>query len=201
MIHRDIKPENILLGIDGDAKLADFGWSNYALTARETLAGTLEYLAPEMLNQEGHDTTLDVWCLGILLYELLVGKAPFRAKTVTELKHMIDRMDISFPNHFSPQAKQLVKSILKVNPAERLPIVDIVNHPWVTRLPELRPTVRLTVTREILPQVTEDSIQEFHDSECHVISSADQASKQLSSERVIRARLRTQIRIAENKLD
>lgn len=76
IIHRDIKPENILY-LKGRLKLADFGWSNLKDTVRTTFCGTAEYLAPEMLLEKGHNEKLDVWTLGILLFELLNGKPPF----------------------------------------------------------------------------------------------------------------------------
>jgi serine/threonine protein kinase len=81
IIHRDIKPENILLDGDGAVKLADFGWSNFIspnqAQARTTYCGTPEYLAPEMIKQAGHDKSLDIWNLGVLLFELLTGSPPF----------------------------------------------------------------------------------------------------------------------------
>jgi serine/threonine protein kinase len=80
IIHRDIKPENILLDKEGHVRLADFGWSQFFSEAdgkRKTFAGTLYYLAPEMILKSGHDETLDYWCLGALIYELLSGIAPF----------------------------------------------------------------------------------------------------------------------------
>jgi len=78
IIHRDIKPENILLDKKGNVKLADFGWSNFAGDKpRKTYCGTVDYLAPEMIDKSGHDEKLDIWCLGVLVYELLTGKTPF----------------------------------------------------------------------------------------------------------------------------
>jgi serine/threonine protein kinase len=85
IIHRDIKPENILLDSEGTAKLSDFGWSNFNNDERDTYCGTLEYLAPEMIARTGHGIELDLWNLGILLFELLAGRPPFESKSQTEL--------------------------------------------------------------------------------------------------------------------
>ncbi|CAF4581581.1 unnamed protein product, partial [Rotaria socialis] len=72
IIHRDIKPENILIGVYGILKLADFGWSaeRTETNKRTTLCGTLDYLAPEMLNGSGYDEKIDLWCLGVFTYEM-----------------------------------------------------------------------------------------------------------------------------------
>ena len=87
IIHRDIKPENILLDAEDAVKLADFGWSNFFNENRErmTYCGTPEYLAPEMIRQSGHDKSLDIWNLGVLLFELLTGNPPFVGKDQKEL--------------------------------------------------------------------------------------------------------------------
>ena len=85
IIHRDIKPENIFLDNDGVGKLGDFGWSSTSEEVRSTYCGTLEYLAPEMIDRIGHDIRLDLWNLGILLFELLSGRAPFQSKNQNEL--------------------------------------------------------------------------------------------------------------------
>lgn len=76
IIHRDIKAENILFFGD-TLKLADFGWSSLKDKVRTTFCGTPDYLAPEMILERGHNEKLDLWTVGILMYELLVGKAPF----------------------------------------------------------------------------------------------------------------------------
>ncbi len=78
VIHRDIKPENLLLGIKGDLKIGDFGWSVHAPgNRRQTLCGTLDYLPPEMVNGEQHDKAVDLWALGVLCFEFLEGVPPF----------------------------------------------------------------------------------------------------------------------------
>jgi aurora kinase len=83
VIHRDIKPENLLLGLHGEVKIADFGWSVHAPNSRRrTLCGTIDYLPPEMVEGQDHDHAVDLWSLGVLTYEFLVGRPPFEAKDV-----------------------------------------------------------------------------------------------------------------------
>ncbi|CAM9838602.1 unnamed protein product [Ectocarpus fasciculatus] len=76
--HRDIKPENILVGEDGSLKLADFGWAALVPAQgrrqRLTMCGTPEYLCPEMIAGSGHSTQVDLWALGVMMYEFLVGR-------------------------------------------------------------------------------------------------------------------------------
>jgi len=82
--HRDIKPENLLLGADGRVKLSDFGWAIHApppTDRRSTLCGTPEYVAPEMLLEKDYGAAVDRWSLGVLAYELVVGKTPFFCST------------------------------------------------------------------------------------------------------------------------
>ena len=78
VIHRDIKPENLLLGINGELKIGDFGWSVHAPSNRRTtLCGTLDYLPPEMVEGREHNEKVDYWALGVLTYEFIVGSPPF----------------------------------------------------------------------------------------------------------------------------
>ncbi|XP_068034089.1 LOW QUALITY PROTEIN: aurora kinase B-like, partial [Anomalospiza imberbis] len=85
VIHRDIKPENLLLGLKGELKIADFGWSVHAPSLRRrTLCGTLDYLPPEMVEGGSHDEKVDLWCLGVLCYELLAGHPPFESPSAAD---------------------------------------------------------------------------------------------------------------------
>lgn len=74
--HRDIKPENIVMS-HGVCKLCDFGWATICDDRRKTYCGTFDYASPQILEGVEYDEKVDLWCLGILTYELLVGKAPF----------------------------------------------------------------------------------------------------------------------------
>lgn len=101
----------------------DFGWSNFAGDKpRKTYCGTVDYLAPEMIDKSGHDEKLDIWCLGVLVYELLTGKTPFVTENAKgpDKKKIIEQnilsMNISFPNDFPILAKGFVLGMIKRDP-------------------------------------------------------------------------------------
>lgn len=80
IIHRDLKPENILIDSSGHAKLSDFGWSSKLSNnddRRRTFCGTADYISPEMVDGKDYDHTIDIWCCGVMLYEMLNGLPPF----------------------------------------------------------------------------------------------------------------------------
>jgi serine/threonine protein kinase len=82
VIHRDIKPENLLLGLYGELKISDFGWSVHAPgDRRKTMCGTMDYLPPEMINHGTHGKAVDLWALGVLTYEFCQGDPPFEERT------------------------------------------------------------------------------------------------------------------------
>ncbi|KAJ5143112.1 uncharacterized protein N7515_001899 [Penicillium bovifimosum] len=137
VMHRDIKPENILVGIHGEIKISDFGWSVHAPNnRRQTMCGTLDYLPPEMLksgSQENYySEKVDLWSLGVLTYEFLVGEAPFE-DTPAMTQRRITRADMSIPSFVSPEAKDLIKRLLVLDPAKRIPLDEIQRHPWIVK--------------------------------------------------------------------
>lgn len=77
IVYRDLKPENIMIQADGYLKLIDFGFAKVIKKRTYTICGTPEYIAPEILLNEGHGKAVDWWTLGILLYEMLAGYPPF----------------------------------------------------------------------------------------------------------------------------
>jgi len=141
IIHRDIKPENLLLNEGGRVLLADYGWSNFNTEGdvRKTFCGTPEYIAPEMLLKKGHDTRVDIWSIGILMFELLAGYSPFVAKTNQELYQNIRRLKIQWPKDMPPLAKNLISKILKLNPLDRPSFDEILNHQWFKQTKMIKP--------------------------------------------------------------
>ena len=77
IVYRDLKPENIMIQSDGYLKLIDFGFAKVIKKRTYTICGTPEYIAPEILLNEGHGKAVDWWTLGILLYGMLAGYPPF----------------------------------------------------------------------------------------------------------------------------
>ena len=116
----------------GDIKIADFGWSVHAPTSRRTtLCGTLDYLPPEMVEAREHDNTADVWSLGVLTYEFLVGSPPFEAEGYRATYRRISNVDLRFPSSVSSGARDLISRLLVKEQAARMKLADVPKHPWI----------------------------------------------------------------------
>jgi serine/threonine protein kinase len=136
VIHRDIKPENLLLGMNDQIKIGDFGWSVHTKSGRrKTMCGTLDYLPPEMVKREMHDFRVDVWCLGVLMYEFLFGSAPFFADDDQGTYKRIVKVDLKFPTTppVSAEAKDLIRKLLVLDPSKRLPLPAVQDHPFIRK--------------------------------------------------------------------
>ena len=153
IIHRDIKPENLLLNNGGRVLLADFGWSNFSDgDIRKTFCGTPEYIAPEMLLKKGHDTRVDIWSIGVLMFELLAGYSPFVAKSNQDLYQNIRRLKIQWPKDMPPLAKNLIGKILKLNPLDRPSLQEILDHQWFKQTKMIKPLLenKLITLKDLL---------------------------------------------------
>ena len=135
IIHRDIKPENVLLGDNLVAKLTDFGWSNYTRDdeKRTTVCGTPIYLAPEIMEEKEHDEAVDLWCIGVLLFELVTATPPFLGNDLDTLKENVLKLKINWPKDINVDAKNLIMKILKLDPKQRLPLEEMIKHPFITK--------------------------------------------------------------------
>lgn len=133
MIHRDIKPENILLDENLSPKLCDFGWSVELKKneKRQTFCGTYEYMAPEIFESENYFSAVDVWSLGILLYELFHQRSPFVGNSIFSIYKNIIKENILFDVGFGLEAQDLVKRILILNPLERPTVKEILEHAFI----------------------------------------------------------------------
>ena len=161
-VHRDIKPENILIqinneenninnnninninsvtGINETCKLCDFGWCRNLEEneTRETFCGTYEYMAPEIVREEKYNKEIDVWALGVLLYEMLHGYSPFRAKykkyenEYFEIFSNIDNLDYTIDKKMSKECENMIKILLESDQNKRIGCKDVFIQDWVKK--------------------------------------------------------------------
>lgn len=165
IIHRDIKPSNLLLGDNGHIKIADFGVCN-EFDGKDAFltntAGTPAFMAPEALSTSRHKYSgkaADIWAMGITLYAFVYGKLPFHDDNIVVLYDKIRNSPLSFPPipFVSDDLKDLISLMLEKNPAHRITLPDIKEHPWVTAGNQyLLPTEEENC---ILIEVTDEEVQ------------------------------------------
>ncbi|XP_075462651.1 ribosomal protein S6 kinase 2 beta-like [Ascaphus truei] len=123
IIYRDLKPENILLDEEGHIKLTDFGLSKEAIDHEKkaySFCGTVEYMAPEVVNRQGHTHSADWWSYGVLMFEMLTGSLPFHGKDRKETMTLILKAKLGMPQFLSSEAQGLLRALFKRNPTNRL---------------------------------------------------------------------------------
>ncbi|GIL72516.1 hypothetical protein Vretimale_4302 [Volvox reticuliferus] len=139
VVHGDLKPENVLMAASGEVKLSDFGCSKVFATGNEYLErcnGTPAFLAPEMMkpNTRYRGRPTDVYALGACLYTLLFGRIPFSAPNLYKLFQVVQNEPVRYPPDvpISEELKDLLKGMLTKNPRERITMLELMKHDWVT---------------------------------------------------------------------
>lgn len=142
IVHRDLKPDNVLISKTGTIKLTDFGLSYMGVLDRSnetnvaksvSFVGTPDYIAPEILMNKNHDSAVDYWSLGVMIYEMLFGEPPFHGKTESETFTNILRRKLIFSKgvELSPEVIDFMQKLLIVDPSKRMNYNDVRNHPWM----------------------------------------------------------------------
>ena len=139
IIHRDIKLDNILLNNEGELKICDFGVAKI-IDPNEIIkeqCGTPAYIAPEILSDQGYSGFgVDVWSAGVALYAMLYGTIPFKSQNMKELNKLIIKGQLNLKDDITYEARDLLKSMLEINPRKRITIQDIFKHPWMSDVPK-----------------------------------------------------------------
>ena len=134
VIHRDMKPQNILVGGDRTVKLCDFGFARAMSSATLVLTsikGTPLYMAPELVQEQPYTHAVDLWSLGVILYELAVGTPPFFTNSIYSLIQLIVRDPVAYPDTMSDTFKSFLAGLLTKKPSDRLGWPDLLTHPFI----------------------------------------------------------------------
>ncbi|XP_030375215.1 serine/threonine-protein kinase PLK4 isoform X2 [Scaptodrosophila lebanonensis] len=136
IMHRDISLSNLLICKDMRVKIADFGLATQLKRPDEkhmTMCGTPNYISPEVVSRSSHGLPADVWSVGCMLYTLLTGRPPFDTDAIHSTLTKVVMSDYKMPNHISPEACDLINSLLKKNPLERILLEQVLKHPFILK--------------------------------------------------------------------
>ena len=134
IIHRDLKPQNILVSDDNLLKICDFGFARHFNTDMMfgTICGSPLYMAPEIMSKNKYGNKVDLWSLGVIIFEMLYGTVPFKGKNIIELIKNIETNTVVFPQNFnvSEECKLILQNLLKKDPNDRLEWLDLFENNW-----------------------------------------------------------------------
>uniref|UniRef100_A0AAQ4RTB5 polo kinase n=1 Tax=Gasterosteus aculeatus aculeatus TaxID=481459 RepID=A0AAQ4RTB5_GASAC len=156
ILHRDLKLGNFFVNENMELRLGDFGLAAKLETVelrKKTICGTPNYLAPEVLNRQGHGTESDVWSLGCVMYTLMCGSPPFETLDLKETYKCIKDVRYNLPASLPPAAQKLISGILQKNPSDRLSLDQILNHEFFTKgfTPDKLPPSSCVMVPELHP--------------------------------------------------
>lgn len=176
VVYRDLKPENCLLDSEGHLLLTDFGLSKVAVDGEHqcrSMTGTVEYMAPEVIQMQHYGTAVDWWSFGILGFDLLTGSTPFRANNDMKVREKILKAKLVLPYFLSPDAKDLLTRLLRKEPKKRLgacmprDMQTIKNHRFFRKIEwarvekrEVEPPIKPLITD---PELAENFSNDFTD--------------------------------------
>lgn len=135
IVYRDLKPENIVLDALGHVRLVDFGFARHLENGRcKSFCGSPFYIAPEMLSNSRYGKSVDIWALGVLLYELLTGAPPFSGNTANEVYRKILFSNVQVPSFVDSESRDLLLALLDPSPDTRLGsnhgLQEVMRHRW-----------------------------------------------------------------------
>ena len=168
VVYRDLKPENCLLDAEGHLLLTDFGLSKVAVDGEHhcrSMTGTVEYMAPEVIQMQDYGTAVDWWSLGILGVDLLSGKTPFAANNDQKIREKIVKSKLTLPFFFGPDARDLLTRLLRKEPKKRLgacmpkDMKTIKNHRFFRKIDWQKLEIR-EVEPPIKPLITDPALAE-----------------------------------------
>ncbi|RZF42642.1 hypothetical protein LSTR_LSTR001437 [Laodelphax striatellus] len=134
VLHRDLKPQNVLIDDKGTAKLCDFGFARSMSTGTHVLTsikGTPLYMAPELIEESPYDHNADLWSLGCIAYEMLVGATPFTTTSILHLVQLLRYETVKWPNFVSAACLSFLQGLLEKDPAKRLSWPQLLDHPFI----------------------------------------------------------------------
>jgi len=162
--HRDLKPENILIADNNIVKIADFGLSNLMKDGKflKTSCGSPNYAAPEVISGKKYcGTEIDTWSCGVILFALLAGHLPFDEEVIPALFKKIREAEYQMPDHFSPEAQDLIRRTLQPDVTKRILFSEIKKHPWLQKntFPYLK--VNESIAKMFINRINEDIFQQL----------------------------------------
>lgn len=180
--HRDLKPENVMFETKEDSSrlcVLDFGFAKHTDETLETPIGTLQYLAPEVLQPGSYDKSVDIWSLGCVLFFMLFGRTPFLATSDEAIVARAAEVEFHFPEDIavSDGAKDLISRLLRKNPAERLTASEILTHKWMAHGPTQSP---LSTSTELATS-SQSTLSQLRASINHAIDHARQEAEDLAA--------------------